>query len=183
MAIKRYGEAMFVIVLVCGSSSCARYKPKPLDPQLTLQQIQRVTLDDVLTQDSSSTEPHAPKAFNPSDGLDENEVAVATMFLNPQLKAKRQEHDLAAAQLIIAGLWPNPEFDGKIQGDTKGPGRAIEANLAIEVLRWSERKGERAAAKANQQAVMAEIMTAEWKVVTEARMAYWNIIGLEAKLK
>jgi outer membrane protein TolC len=183
MALKHCCGVMFFACLICAGPGCARYKPKPLDPAQALQQIQRVTLDDVLARNTAPGQSIDPKTFNPADGLDENEAAVAALFLNPQLQAKRQEHGIAAAQLITAGLWPNPEFDSKAQWDTKGPGRAIEANLAIEVLRWRERKGEQEAAKANQKAVVAEVMAEEWRVVTEARVAHWNIIGLEAKLK
>jgi outer membrane protein TolC len=110
-------------------------------------------------------------------------VALAVLFLNPDLKAKRAEKGVADAQLITAGMWPNPDFDGKLQRDTKQAGWAIEANLAFEVLRWQERAAEREAARANIEAVHADVLAEEWRMVCEARAAYWSVIGLRAKLQ
>jgi outer membrane protein TolC len=159
-------------------SGCTRYRREPLNTALIQEQLQRVSLDDV----SSAAQSIETKALiDPSKGLDADGIAIAALMLNPTLKAKRIEKGIAAGQLVQAGLWPNPEFDNRSHWQTDGHGRTLEAALAFEVLRWNERAAEKQASKANIEAVNFDILSEEWKVVSDARLAYWNVAGLQQK--
>ena len=180
--MKRAHFSATVIGMALLIPGCAKYRPQPLEPNAALQQLQRVTFDDVLAESAKAETPLA-KGLDLTDGLNEDEVALAAMFLSPELKAKREERGVAAGQLITAGLWPNPDFDSKFQRDVQHPVTGIEANLAFEVLRWRERAAERDAAKANVEAVRCELLADEWRIVSDARAAYWSVAGLDGKLR
>lgn len=178
MFAKSFSTFVVVGFLVATMSGCTRYRREPLNTALIQEQLQRVSLADV------SSKPESPSGnglIDPAKGLDADGIAVAALMLNPALKAKRIEKGIAAGQLIQAGLWPNPEFENQSRWQTDGHGRTMEAALAFEVLRWNERSAEKQASKANVEAVNFDILAEEWKVVSEARLAYWNVAGLQQK--
>lgn len=171
-------------VLLIACSGCTRYSAKPLDPVAVQQQIQRVSLDDLVNQTAESAVAGTLK-LAPSEGLDADAAGLAALLLNPGLKTKRLERGVAAGQIITAGLYPNPSLDNRFL-PFNGQGRGVksfEANLSFEVLRWNERAGEKQAKQANMEAVQFEIMAEEWKTVSEARADYWNVVAAREKLR
>lgn len=178
MLIRSLGVFASVLILISALAGCTRYRREPLNTALIQEQLQRTSLADL---SASGNATRTDSLIDPAKGLDADGIAVAALMLNPALKAKRIEKGIAAGQLIQAGLWPNPEFDSKSQWQTDGHGRTIEAALAFEVLRWNERSAEKQASRANIEAVHFDILAEEWKVVSEARLAYWNVVGLQQK--
>lgn len=175
-------ELLCTLFALISLSSCTRYSPKPLDPGAIFEESKLVALNDLTEKQSKASLETSPR-IDPSDGLDADEVAFAALFLNPALKAKRAEKGIAAGQLIDAKLWPNPEFSSNLRWEKDGRGRSFEPELSFEVLRWGERKGTRQAANANVEAVRFEILADEWKVVSDARVAYWDVAALREKLR
>lgn len=169
----------FVAFMLWSCSGCARYKPAPLDPVAVQEKLQRLSLND-LSAGSEETKPP-----DLTSGLGPDEVGLAALILNPALKAKRLEIGVAAGQLVNAGLYPNPTLDTKsLLYSQKPTGRkSLEASFSIEVLRWQERSAEKDAKKSNSEAVHYEILAEEWKTVSEARTAYWNVVAVGEKLK
>ena len=51
-----------------------------------------------------------PIDFDIRNGLSPDEAAVLAVIANPKLRASRDERQLAAAQLLQAGILPNPQF-------------------------------------------------------------------------
>src|SRR5437870_1460250 len=56
----------------------------------------------------------APVRLNLRDGVSPDEAAVLAVLLNPSLRAARNQRAVAAAQVIQAGILPNPQFTGSI---------------------------------------------------------------------
>ena len=58
--------------------------------------------------------------FNPDDGLDMTEVAILAVINNPDLKVARDERGLARAQLMAAGILPNPQLTAGLDSPLNG---------------------------------------------------------------
>jgi cobalt-zinc-cadmium efflux system outer membrane protein len=173
----------FVIPALAMCGGCARYKAAPLDPAAVQQRLQQLSLNDVPAEYAAAGLSEKVPDF--SAGLGPDEVGLAALIFNPALKVKRLEKGIAAAQLVTAGLYPNPSLDTKsLLGSMHPTGnKSLEASLSFEVLRWQERSAEKAAKKANVEAVHYEILAEEWKTVSEARTAYWNVVAAGERLR
>lgn len=178
----RSGAALLCAFLAA-CSGCASYKPEPLSPVAIQQQLRRYSLAD-LASEYSRIKP-SEKPPDVSEGLGADEIGLAALVLNPALKAKRLSLGVACGQLVTAGLYPNPTLDNKSLLGSQRPihRKSIEASISIEVLRWREIAAEKQAKQANVQAVQYEILAEEWKTVSDARAAYWTVVGLREKLR
>ena len=89
--------------------------------------------------------------FNPSDGLSPDEAAVLAVIANPELKALRDRRGVAAAQVLQAGLLPNPDFsyslDAPVGGVRAGKVTAFGLGLDWEVSRLLGRNARPEAAR------------------------------------
>ena len=75
------------------------------------------------------------------DGLSPDEAAVVAVLLNPALRAARAERGLAAAQLLRAGLLPNPELSGNLEFPIATEGEVVGYGVGIfRVLQPGEHK-------------------------------------------
>src|SRR5262250_3896687 len=65
-----------------------------------------------------------PIEFDIRNGLSPDEAAILAVIANPKLRATRDQRKLAAAQLLQAGILPNPQFSyalgGRRGGEKKG---------------------------------------------------------------
>ncbi len=184
--IKKFGKrnsAAILCALLAACPGCASYKPEPLSPVAIQQQLRRYSLAD-LASEYSRIKP-SEKPPDVSEGLGVDEVGLAALVLNPALKAKRLGMGVACGQLVTAGLYPNPTLDNKSLLGSQRPihRKSIEASISIEVLRWREIAAEKQAKQANVQAVQYEILAEEWKTVSDARAAYWTVVGSREKLR
>ena len=120
-----------------------------------------------------------------SGGIGPDEAGLAALVLNPALKAKRLERGIAAGQLVTAGLYPNPNFDSRELLGSRNPAghKELEANFGIEVLRWQEQAANIQTKKANLEAVHYDILSEEWKTVSDARSAWWDAVAAQERLK
>src|ERR1043165_8230724 len=164
-------------------AGCVSYKPEPLSPVAIQQQLRRYSLAD-LAAECVRTRP-AERPLDISSGLGPDEIGLAALVFNPALKAKRLSEGIACGQLLAAGLYPNPSLDNKsLLTSQKPPGRkCLEASLSFEILSRREIAAEKQAKAAAVEATRYEILGDEWKAVTEARTAYWNVVGSREKLR
>jgi len=90
---------------LAGLSGCASYRPQPLEPLEILAGLRAVSLESV--RETPAPE-GSDSGFHPEDGLDRTEAVSLALALNPGLRALRAEAGVAAAQLVEAGLFPDP---------------------------------------------------------------------------
>jgi outer membrane protein TolC len=115
-----------------------------------------------------------PLAFDDRDGLSPDEAAVLAVVAHPVLRAARARRGIAAAQVIQAGILPNPEVLYAV-GFPVGE-RSQEANtphggvLTWEVTSLLARSARIGAAEAQAAAVDLEVAWQEWQVSQAARM-------------
>ncbi|WP_408320413.1 MULTISPECIES: porin family protein [unclassified Paraburkholderia] len=110
---------------------CTWYHCEPLSPQDTstsASSLERVQIDP-FTMPLPDLVTHR---FDPSDGLDIDEVAMLAVANNPDLKRSRDDLGIAWAQAYSAGLLPDAQLS--VSSDYPGATRAFNYRLSIDVM-------------------------------------------------
>ncbi|MGH8290991.1 MAG: TolC family protein [Steroidobacteraceae bacterium] len=155
-------------------SGCAIYHPKPLPSKPDLARAPALT---VPASDLGIPE-LKPEPFDLAKGLTETNVVTLAVVDNPRLKAVRQQAGVARAQMLEAGLLPDPEFSG---GPLKSalPFTGYAANLAENIEALVTRGAAKDAARAHLNEINLEILWQEWQVAAQARELYIQTRALD----
>ncbi len=159
--LRRMG--LLALGLLPALAGCASYAPLPLSrraalaPSLEALRHEGVALD------------------RPLSLID---VSLLTVQNDPDLLASRAQRGVAQAQLLQAGLLPNPQINGAIEPLLAGFGPTNAFNLGftqdIKALITFRSRRRTAEAMANQ--VDAQLLWQEWQAVGEARLLAVDII-------
>lgn len=157
------------------AATCASYHPEPLTPASLDAALKPPPLPEVRALASALRHPLLPPiSFDPGDGLSPDEAAVLAVIANPDLKARRDRRGIAQAQVLEAGLLPNPvlsyNLDAPVGGIREGKVTAFGAGLEWEVSRMLPRNARKQAAREHAAAVDLEIAWQEWQVAQAARL-------------
>jgi outer membrane protein, heavy metal efflux system len=177
--LKRY---LHLSMLFVALTSCASYQAKPLNTQPVLLN----NVPHLVVHDSQMPLPElASHTFNPDDGLDMKEVAILAVVNNPDLKAVRDERGVARAELIAAGILPNPQLTAGVDHPTSGPGyvNAFNLGLGYDISTLLTRKAGIDAARANSMSIDLTILWQEWQVVQKARVLFVESVEQEKQLR
>ena len=124
--------------------------------------------------------------FDLRRGIGPDEAGVIAAYLNPALRSTRDRRGLAVAQLIQAGVLPNPQIsytrDYVAGGNTAGTTNAFNFNASWEVTSLLPLMPKRTAASANLRSVDLDIAWNEWQIVESARLAVYRVIALRDQL-
>jgi outer membrane protein TolC len=178
---------LFLFCLVL-TSSCAFYHPLPLDADAEAKALAPPDWDKITLSASSISHPLLkPLAIDLADGLSPEEAAVAAVIANPRLRVIRDQRGIAEAQVMEAGLIPNPQISyekdtptaGDYEGAIAGTATALSWDGLLSLVNRSLRKK---SAKAEAASVELDIAYKEWQVAEEARMAVYRLYLLEKAL-
>jgi outer membrane protein TolC len=155
----RHGLAVVCAVL----SGCAEYAALPLD---------RSTL---LKSDVRSLR-HTGFALPQRLGI--NDIGRLAVENNPDLIAARTQRGVAEAQVLQAGILPNPSISGGYPFLLGGPGTfdAITASIGQDIKSLIIRPAKRRAARAAAQAIDASILWQEWQTIGKARLLVVDLV-------
>jgi len=123
---------------------------------------------------------------NLRSGIGPDEAATIALFSNPALRAIRDRRGLASAQLIQAGILPNPvvsyERDYVTGGNTRGtrPGYTLNAGWEFSALIPFLPK--QTAARKNFHSVDLDVAWQEWQIAVNARTAVYRVLGLDRQV-
>ncbi|MBK7403872.1 MAG: TolC family protein [Phycisphaerales bacterium] len=150
--------------------------PHPLSRDAVDAALDRPPLGELAQRYQASQHPLLPPCvIDPSDGIDPTEAACLAVVLNPDLRAGRAGRGLVAAQLIQAGLLPNPQFSASIDqpagGATDGAVTAYGIGVDWEINALIEHNAALAAARADDRAAQLDMAWEEWQVACAARLA------------
>jgi outer membrane protein TolC len=113
--------------------------------------------------------------------------AVARLALenNPDLVANRSQHGVAQAQLLQAGLAPNPTVTGAILPLAAGFGRtqAWNAGISEDIKSLITLSARRESARQNARQVDAQIVWQEWQTIGQARLLAVDLMQGERTLR
>lgn len=166
-------------------ASCATFQPKPLDATGSLRMPDGKTLQIQASQLQHPT--LRPVPINLRDGVSPDEAAVLAVLLNPTLKADRDRRGAAEAQLITAGVLPNPQISythdflvGSKPPDTVsafGFGASWDTSQLVTLA------PRLTAARQNAQAVDLDIAWNEWQTAQAARTSALRVGALTRELE
>ena len=182
----REANTSIMVLLFAGLlGGCATYEPFPLVPEDELVGLRSRTLDDYrIERARSGAEAQSDVELDLSDRLDELELVSLALTLNPDLRAKRLEIGEAAAVLITAGIWPNPELGADVRSGVSGvDGLAVDLDLLFALLRPEERNARKAAANAHLDLVRSEIAAEEQRLAAAVQRARLDILAGEQFLR
>jgi len=170
-------------VLCSLAAGCATYRPEPLDTAPARPKDVAHIEVDAASMPLPALRSHR---YDPSDGLDIDEVAMLAVANNPRLKVARDRLGVARAQAFAAGLLPDPQLALTRDDPTHGgPGNmsAFSAGLSYDVNALLTRSARSAAATASQRQVNLELLWQEWQVVGRARLLFVRDVEQERLLE
>ena len=127
-----------------------------------------------------------PVPVDPKSGIGPDQAAVLSVILNPKLRADRDRRGLAAAQLIQAGLLPNPQIGYTLDPVTGGnSGHTVTAygiTVGWDISALISHGAKVGAARANVHAIELDIAWTEWQTAEAAKLALYRVVALEEEL-
>ncbi len=152
-------RAGLALVLTSFVAACAAYQPLPLPSAPTPLAA-------------------APTPF-PAGPLTAAQIDVLVLQRDPDLLAARRQKGVSAAQLLQAGLLPDPTLGGAILPLTAGPGTtfAWNANLQEDLRALVILKLRKRGAQDVGRQVDAQLLWQEWQAVGQARLLYADLVS------
>jgi outer membrane protein TolC len=127
-----------------------------------------------------------PIIIDGSGGFSPDEIAVMAVILSPQLRALRDQRGVAHAQVIQAGILPNPQLNRTVDNPHGNSDPTLVAahnsTLSWDLSTLLARHDEVAAARANAEAVDLQIAWAEWQVAQDARLRSFRLLTRQMQL-
>ncbi len=172
------------VVLVGLAGGCKVYHSLPLDQQAKTSALSPPDLPTIRIQAKELRHPLLrPLAIDLRDGLTPDAAAVLAVLFNPDLKSIRDQRALAEAQLLDAGLLPDPILtysqDNPVGGNDQGAVIGHSTQLSMDLTGMLTRSLRRRAAKAMQQAVDLDVAWQEWQVAEAAKLSVYRISALD----
>jgi len=168
-------------------AGCERYRPMPLDAESVEKALTPAEAE--VLQVGAETLNHPilrPLALDLKDGLSPDEAAVIAVLNSPDLRAARDERAVAEAEVLQAGILPNPvrtfNYDFVSFGSTAGEFNPWAFGLEWEVTALISRKAKVRAAKAHRKAVDLDIAWKEWQTAEAAKTVVYKLYGLQAQV-
>ncbi|AOJ05652.1 transporter [Burkholderia mayonis] len=151
---------------------CAAYRPQPLAAHstfTTVAELGRLRIDPA----KMPLPELAAHRFDPSGGLDIEDVAMLAVANNPDLKLARDDLGIAQAQAYSAGLLPDPQLS--VSSDYPGAAgleRAFNYGLSMDVMAIVMRNANKRSADATVRKTDLGLLWQEWQVVAQAKQLY-----------
>jgi outer membrane protein TolC len=122
--------------------------------------------------------------FDLRHGIGPDEAALIATYLNPALQSARARRGLALAQVVQAGVLPNPQVThsrDEVTNNVPGTFTAYNFSAGWEVTSLLPLLPRRTAARANLRSVDLDIAWNEWQIAETARLAVYRVIALRAQ--
>jgi outer membrane protein TolC len=149
-------------LLVAALGGCATYRPLPLPAHA----------------DSPRQLTDLRGAATMALPLDAAGLQRLVLLNNPELRSARAQHDVAQAQMLQAGLLPNPSLSGNVGYLFSGTGDATawSASLSEDIRALVTLAPRRASARAAAAQVDASLLWQEWQTVGKARLLFVDLV-------
>jgi len=168
-------------------AGCSTYRAQPLSAAAVDAALQPAALETVKIAAAKFQHPLiAPLTIDGRDGFTPDEIAVMTVITSPKLRALRDQLGVTQAQVVQAGLLPNPQFgytldrldDGNVPDLVEGKSLGLSWELTS-VLTRHDRV---AAAKATARSLDLSIAWQEWQAAQDSRLRAFRLLSLEQRL-
>jgi outer membrane protein TolC len=174
-------------VLLSASTGCAFYHAMPLNDAARDEALAPMPIDRVKVAAAKLEHPLVkPLVIDGNGGYSPDEIAVMAVIVSPQLRALRDQRGVARAQVIQAGILPNPQFSQSIDlpHGNADPSyvAAHTTGLSWDVSALLAHHDEVEAAKASADAVDLDVAWQEWQVAQDARLRAFRLLAMRAQL-
>jgi len=182
------GLSLFLLSAVL--AGCASYRPMPIDGQAVRHSLAPVDIAKVKAEAQAIDNPLLrpllnPVSFDLSDGLSLDEAAILAVVANPGLRAERDRLGLARAQVLKAGILPNPRVSAGLErptgGPTKGTVNAYNAQIEWDITSLISRTAELEAQRKDLRSVELDVAWKEWQVAEAARLAFVRLFWAQKR--
>ncbi len=170
--------------ILCG---CSLYHAMPLDTSAVNRALEPPPMAAVKIAAAKLNHPLIkPMIIDGQGGYTPDEIAVIAVIVSPQLRSVRDQRGLAQAQVLQAGILPNPQFSvsaDRPAGDadpTLVTARTAGLNWDLSALLTHHDNV--AAARANAQSVDLQIAWQEWQVAQDARLRAFRVASMQERL-
>ncbi len=155
-------------------SGCVTYQPVKLDATAKLNtKVEQLKVD--ASQHMELPNPWRSSNMNLADGLNEAELIQLAVLNNPHLAAVQSMLQEANAQLIQAGLLPDPQLSLSAdlpRGNDPTLVTAYGIGLGFDLQSLITRQARQSAATKQAKATYLQVLWQEWQVIQQARMLY-----------
>jgi outer membrane protein, heavy metal efflux system len=176
-----------LLSLLIPLTSCASYYPLPLSNASVQQRLRTPAAKALQVAAAQLHHPLLPPVpLNLRSGLGPDQAAILAVILSPKLRADRDRRGLAAAQLIQAGILPNPSigytYGFVVGGLTAGTVPAYGFTGSWDISALVSHGAKVKAARANVQAISLDVAWTEWQTAVAAKLALYRVVALEEEL-
>lgn len=183
----RLGFAGLSLISAGGLAGCATYRAQPLNEAAVQQALQPPALAAVKVAVGKLDHPLLkPVQIDGKGGFTPDEIALMAVIVSPQLRAARDQRGVAQAQVLQAGILPNPQFGftADVPHGNADPtlitGRSL--GLSWDVTSLLAHHDQLAAAKATAKSLDLDLAWQEWQVAQDARLRAYRLLALEEQL-
>ena len=178
---------LLIIIIALTLAGCATYREMPLDKSAVDKALTPKSMEAVRVQAKEIKHPVLkPVNFDDTDGLSPDEAAIMAVLVNPTLNSIRDQRGLAAAQLLQAGILPNPQFSYSLDfptgGNTQGTVNAFGLVFGWDVKSLITRGPKVDAARAKVASVDLDVAWKEWQVAEGAKLHVYRLFFLGKQL-
>ncbi len=175
------------VVLLIILTSCASYRSMPLPseaerpglvvPEEEVRRISASRIDHLLSR---------PITFDATNGLSPDEAALLAVITNPSLEAVRDRRGLAVAQVLQAGILPDPRVSASIAspvgGERSDEVPALDLGFEWNVSSLVGRAARIRAARSHANSIDLAIAWREWQVAEAAKLHVYRLILAKKRL-
>ena len=152
----------------------------PLQAEPSIEKILRVPVSHFQNPSAEQLSLHLGRGIGPDD------AAAIALYSNPALRAIRDRRGLAVAQVIQAGILPNPivsyERDFVSGGNTKDTTTGYNFTADWEFTALIPYLPKQTAARKNFRAVDLDVAWQEWQIAMNARAAVYRVLSLDEQV-
>jgi outer membrane protein, heavy metal efflux system len=183
----KYVSFFISISILSGLSACATYHPKPLDEHAVSERLKPPVMESVIIRAKEFRHPILkPRSIDFERGISAQDAAIIAVIANPALLAERDRRGIAKAQLLQAGILPNPTFSYSLDiptgGNTDGTVNAYGLGLDWDIKALLTRGAQVEAARSQAASVDLEVAWNEWQVAESAKQHVYRFLYLEKQL-
>ncbi len=174
--------------LVLSASGCTPYHPAPLTSESVAAALRPRSRAEVRYEAARLHHPILPPVVfrAQDDGLSPEQAAVFAVIANPSLRSVRDTRGLAGAQVIQAGILPNPQLspslDVPLGNAIPNVKSAYGLNLNWEVTALFARGAKLEAARAHAASVDLSVAWQEWQAAEAAKLAVYQLDSLRRQV-
>ncbi|MBI1189609.1 MAG: hypothetical protein GC200_02870 [Tepidisphaera sp.] len=169
-------------------AGCETYAPRPATEESLARDVAPPEAAQLAREAANLKHPLlGPVEIGADGSMTPQGAAVVAVIQNPSLRAARAQRGVAAAQLLQAGILPNPQLslsmDFPISGATNGTLTAYGVGASWDVTALITHEQEQLAAAHAAQAVNLEVAWQEWQVALGAKLHAARALWLTRECK